>query len=235
MTSEAQDPTRVGSEPPRDAGPALVLSRAEIIALATKAARGAGRHWGEAEEAGWACGWLAQAGLPGPEMLLRLLTNKDVSAPQPDSGRWSAPGLLCPLRAGVAMMDHAELPEGPRAGLVRLDDVAGPLFLLPFVARMAAELGCPLTYRMGASVLTFGAGGATPDLRRLRSALATTRADVTLCSGTASVGLDETPGPFDGLITRETWQALDAIAMRTTVPASDLSRQRAGAQASDND
>ena len=51
MSEMAQDPTRAGSEPPDWAGEVMQLSQSEITALATKAARGAGLSWGEAEEA----------------------------------------------------------------------------------------------------------------------------------------------------------------------------------------
>lgn len=52
-------------------------SLGEVRALAVKAARGAGLSWGMAEEAGYACQSLEQLGLPGTEILARLLVLHD--------------------------------------------------------------------------------------------------------------------------------------------------------------
>ncbi len=54
-------------------------SLGEVRALAIKAARGSGLHWGMAEEAGFACHWLENHGLPGTSLLSSLLKQHDAT------------------------------------------------------------------------------------------------------------------------------------------------------------
>ncbi|VVT24472.1 conserved hypothetical protein [Roseovarius sp. EC-HK134] len=218
MTECAQDPTRAGSEPPDWAREVMQLSLSEITALATKAARGAGLSWGEAEEAGWACGWLARAGLPGTAMLLRVLERRDAT---------------CPLLKGIVLMDHAGLPEGPCALPVTLQDVVEPLLLVPFLARVAERLGAPVDLDLGSQTICLTGSEPVPDLSAMREAGDRSGAEVTISLAKSSAAA--APGQFDGRIDRDVWTTLDGLALLTTVPASDVSRQRAGAQSSDND
>ncbi|WP_375553861.1 DUF3726 domain-containing protein [Roseovarius mucosus] len=196
----------------------MQLSLSEITALATKAARGAGLSWGEAEEAGWACGWLARAGLPGTAMLLRVLERRDAT---------------CPLLKGIVLMDHAGLPEGPCALPVTLQDVVEPLLLVPFLARVAERLGAPLDLDLGSQTICLTGSEPVPDLSAMRGMGDCSGAEVTISLAKSSAAA--APGQFDGRIDRDVWTTLDGLALLTTVPASDVSRQRAGAQSSDND
>ena len=81
----------------------IALSRAEIAALALKAARGGGLDWGLAEEAAQATDWLCGQGLDGTAALLAAL-EAGGAAPVPADGIWRAAGgaMLCPLRSGAA-------------------------------------------------------------------------------------------------------------------------------------
>jgi hypothetical protein len=196
----------------------MQLSLSEITALATKAARGAGLSWGEAEEAGWACGWLARAGLPGTAMLLQVLERRDTT---------------CPLLQGIVLMDHAGLSEGPFALPVTLQDVVEPLLLVPFLARMAERLGVPVDLDLGSQTICLTGSEPVPDLSAIRWKGDSSGAGVTIRLAQSSTAA--APGQFDGRIDRDVWTRLDALALLTTVPASDVSRQRAGAQSSDND
>jgi hypothetical protein len=97
----------------------IVCSLNEVEAYGRRAARGAGMSWGLAEEAGKAARWLSARGLPGVELLLRLLTANDgrpyaCMAPAIDGGRWESPdGELCPVCCGAALSDRiAELVPG---------------------------------------------------------------------------------------------------------------------------
>lgn len=220
MSESANDPTRAGSEPPEWGADVMWLSISEITALALKAARGAGWSWGEAEEASWACGWLARAGLPGPAMMLRVLERGPAVS-------------MCPLRTGIMLMDHAGLPEGPGGLPVVLHDVVEPLMLLPFLARVAERTGTAVALDLGAHHMRVSGAGAVPDLRDLSALCGADAPEVSVSLTQAEETI--APGIFDGRIARRTWVALDALALKTTVPASDLSRQRAGAQSSDND
>ena len=218
MSEMAQDPTRAGSEPPDWAGEVMQLSQSEITALATKAARGAGLSWGEAEEAGWACCWLARAGLPAPAMLLRAL---------------DAESSASPLRAGIRLMDQAGGPEWTGALPVTLEDLVEPVLVVPFLAQAAERLGAPVELDLGSETICLTGREPVPDLSALREICHRTGARVTISVSQSSGAA--APGRFDGRIERGVWQSLDALALLTTVPASEQSRQRAGAQSSDND
>lgn len=92
-------------------------SLGEISALVVKAARGAGRSWGEAEEAGWAVRWLSRSGIDGAGALACLLSAEEVDD-------------TCALRAGLCAADAEGQawpdPERP---------LRAPVLALPFLAR----------------------------------------------------------------------------------------------------
>lgn len=232
------DPTRSASAPEVHHRARICLSLSEINALCFKAARGSGLTWGEAEEAGWAAAWLTRAGLAGPFVVLNWLRDCDgLARPMPEAGRWRAPsGPLCPLRAGLALADYAGLPEWPGKDNLDIETVAHPLITLPFVARAATRLGQPLRIAWGGTEITLdrdvtglinvppGQEDAAPaDLR---------------ITAVAHQDRGRTPAkcavPVQG-IARTDWQALDALALRVTVPASTASRAGAGAAGDDND
>ena len=223
-----QDPTRSG--PP--VGPnATRLSLPEIEALCLKAARGAGFSWGLAEEAGFAARFLAARGLPGPEVLLRLLDGRaeDSSAPVIGTDRvWR--GGQCPIATGAALSDFAGLPQGPAQGPIVLETLAQPLLILPF-ACLAARLGkSALQVTWPGFDASVQAGGIILGLtEELQANVATVRVEV-------SPALGVFPPLTDGrTLTAAVWAGLDAYALRTTVPSSAASRAGAGAGGSDND
>jgi hypothetical protein len=232
------DPAHSASSPDGHDAPRVCLSLSEINALCFKAARGAGLTWGEAEEAGWAAAWLTRAGLAGPSILLHWVQDcATLARPLPAPGHWQAPtGPLCPLRAGLALADFAALPEGPGAGGLRIDAVAHPRLILPFVARAATRLDLPLRIGWGGTQLALRPAETGPitlppgqeheapaDLRIATQDRRDTDAIPTVYSM-----------PAQG-IARTDWQALDALALRVTVPPSDASRAGAGAAGDDND
>lgn len=232
------DPTRSGSAPEFCDAAYVRLSLSEINALCFKAARGAGLCWGEAEEAGWAAAWLSRAGLAGPGILRDWLEESaSLSRPMPAAGRWPMGARpLCPLRTGIALADHAGLAEGPGVEPLCVEAVSHPRIVLPFVARAATRLGHPLRIGWPGVQVTLEAGQDGP---------------ITGASG------DESAGPaslwIDPVAVRQTdrkqderavpltpialadWQALDALALRVTVPPSAQSRAGAGAAEDDND
>ena len=107
--------------------------------MATKAAWGAGRPWGLAQEAGRAVAWLEAMRLPGAVSLLALLVASDgVPCEQlrpvaTRDGVWQGAGPLCPVLAGAYISD-----SGGEAFASSLREVYSPLLLLPF-----ASLACP--------------------------------------------------------------------------------------------
>ncbi len=209
----------------------ITLTLSETQALCAKAMRGAGHPWALADEAGRAAAWLAGHGLPGATLILRLAQGPAGAAPEPAVGHWASPGPLCPVRAGVALADHARLPEGPRGPGLRLGRVVHPGLLLPFAALTARLAGTGLALHFGADPLLIGAGGTLSG--PAAGLCAMTGADLTLAPAVVPEGkAPRVPLPN---VPATVWQALERLALRTTVPPSATSRGGAGAAGSDND
>lgn len=123
----------------------IALSLGEAEALARKAARGAGRSWGMAEEFGRAVRWLEGSGLPAMALLATLLARTDGMAATRLTPSWEAhTGLvhpdatpLCPIALGTALSDHG-ITSCP---LGRIGPVWAPVFVVPHLADMARRLG----------------------------------------------------------------------------------------------
>ena len=220
----------------------LRYSLAEIEALSKRAARGAGLSWGLAEEAGKAVRWLHAHHQPGVRVLNALLRSNDGMhfdelCPQLRDGTWSATsGTLCPLIAGATVLDHASLDdEWP----LTLEKVRNPLLLVPFVARAAFLSGTPLIMSRAYECLMFlptgeiqgqlpgSQKGDVVDQLVLRRA--SPNEGSSICFGTWHKSVRSQ------LIEASEWSALELMAHRTLVPASDASRAGAGSTASDND
>lgn len=205
---------------PGDANP---VSRSEIEALCHKAARGAGLSWGLAEEAGMAARRLAEAGLPGPEWLLAYLEGPRGGAPVIAGAHWRSAGNggLCPIATGAALSDRA----GRLHPLPVLRDVLWPGLLLPFLMRVSGA-GAALRADWGAGFALAGQGGivAAQD--------PPARCDVLLSDADAP----DWPARQTGrLVALDLWRRLEALALATTVPATEQSRAGAGAGTADND
>lgn len=233
--SEAMDPTRSGS--PLPTGKSARLSRNEIEQLCQKAARGAGMSWGLAEEAGFAAGWLAMQGLDGPDALLAQLQTADGRAwseicptVKPREFRAAEGGQLCPIALGSALCDHVAL-AATRCDSLRVGPVTHPILLLPFLADMARarQHGIRIEWSGGrVDVATDGA--TTGDVEALRQA-ALLEADLLVDIAPPRPNRAQVALPP---VSADTLGALNAFAMRTTVPASAASRAGAGAEG-DND
>ncbi len=108
----------------------------EIETHCRKAARGAGYHWGEAEEMAKAVRWLCANGVNGAEQCLTLLETVDGNCADHratlDTLQGIHKGSVCGLSLGCALADRKldTLPEG-------LDIIA------PMIAKgvMRADLG----------------------------------------------------------------------------------------------
>lgn len=214
----------------------ITCSRNEVEAHARRAARGAGLSWGLAEEAGKAARWLATRGLPGVEVLARVLTCNDGVdyarlAPQMSGAEWRAEGgALCPLCAGAAISDRAGLLDHG----VTLRDVSFPLLLAPFAHRAALASGCDYELRWQGVRLKTGADGFT-----LLEGDTVTLAVASAVAARIEVGLPATPGEVGGECRRvfaphdasvsiplDAWRTLEELAGRTYVPATAESRER---------
>lgn len=236
---EAHDPTASATTYPDPPPPQTRLSRNEIETLCLKAARGAGLSWGLAEEAGFAAGWLAARGVDGAAVMLdHLTTGADGGKAITVADRiWSAQsgGAVCPILCGAALDDHAGLKDGIGAGPLTVAALRHPVLAIPFLARMAQALNAALevTWDNGSAIVSAAGGIDAASLRAL-SDLRVTRLVVARSARPAT----EMPPPGAGdppAVSGRTLAGLNALAMHTTVPASEQSRRGAGASADDND
>ncbi len=240
MMLEPNDPTRAGAPVPEGVGPQVRLSMTELETLAAKAARGAGLDWGLAEEAGAATRWLQARGFDAADLLLAHLNRnsgacwQDV-APVIEGRVWKPAGShpLCPIATGTTLCDHAALPEGLATGPIDLQKVDCPALLLPFLSGISHRLGkaCEIDWagdRMTISGDTIHSEAAVAEQKLAGCA------DVRI-SLMADAPKAAAPVPTVRKIAIGTLRGLDALAMRTTVPASEQSRQGAGAGTTDND
>lgn len=197
--------------------------------------------WGLAEEAGKASRWLSERGLPGVELLARLLTANDgrsyaSMAPVIVDGRWRAPdGELCPVCSGAAVSDRLDaLVRGEEICLSR---PAYPLLLVPFLdhSRRSTDTSCELRW-LDVRVSVF-AGSVTAKCEGEAAHLSERVDDVKVSAG-ARRKAPATHHPRIGgvRVPASAWRAIDALAKRTYVPATEESRARgAGAGRTDND
>lgn len=210
-------------------------------AYGRRAARGAGMSWGLAEEAGKAARWLSARGLPGVELLLRLLTANDGRpydsvAPVIDAGRWRAPvGELCPVCCGAALSDRiADLPPGED---IVFGALAYPLLLAPFLDYPQRPRNECHGLRWPGFHLWISAQGVALEYGNA-AVLYCERADEARLAVHRNRQVRPTHHPRTAgvAIQAPVWLALDELGKRTYVPASAESRARgAGAGRTDND
>jgi len=218
----------------------IALSQSETESLCMKAARGAGFSWGLAEEAGVAVGWLHFHGIDGTARLLSLLTDRlanpsSSGRPVPTSGHWQCDGdsPLCPITTGSALLDSALLADGPAGRTTKIDPVAAPILLLPFLSRAAKLRAQPLEVEWPGGQFRIASDGKV-DRQSALAWTGLTETDMTLRSPAQSVPRGSEPSSLPSL-SPEVIDGLNALAMRTTVPATDASRRGAGSASTDND
>lgn len=236
MTKAAGDQTRGDSTAFFTGEQSAQMSQNEVSALCQKAARGAGMSWGLAEEAGFAASWLTARGIDGPRHLLAHLTAAQGRAwgdlcPKVAPGTWDAATgqTICPLVLGATLSDHATLPGGLTSGAILTGLVDHPILLCPFLSVIAAAAGGIVTLEWAGGRVDIDAHGAT-----LPAALEEQTAVKLRLSIRPGVAQPRPPTPSPA-IAADTVTALNAFALRTTVPASDASRAGAGAASNDND
>ena len=205
----------------------MCYSLNEIEVHCRKAARGAGMHWGLAEEAGKAVRWLAGHELPGPLLLAGLLEQQDGMAyetlvPRTLDGVWRAGGDgLCPVITGAALADWTGTFDAGQ--VIELGPIRYPL-LLAFQAGSVAWRS-----RLAVSLAWDGAGLTVDAHQGLacggdESALtAATAAGVRVVVGEDAAGY-RVPRLRPRAVDAGVWQRLDAFARRTYAPASEASR-----------
>lgn len=213
----------------------IKLSRTETETLCFKATRGGGYSWGIAEDAATATGWLCAQGIDGTSALLAALVAPTFTAPVVATGQWSGQQgrPLCPLLTGTALVDFAQTKDSPFSQPTTVGPVRQPILIVPFLKQCADLMGKAVCLNWDGKTLIIGSQmTATPaDLSDFANASVAT-VTLTLTDDTPRT---ERPAQFS-LVRPHTLAALNALAMRTTVPASETSRNSgAGAGTTDND
>lgn len=201
----------------------------EVQALVAKAARGAGRSFGVAEDAGRAARWLSANGLDGAGLLARLLQTTD-GATHADLS-FQLPGLepvgdaICPMILGAYLSDARWVPEAV------IGPVLEPSVLLPFLAELAGpdvirlsvgDVSCCVSAD-GTQVVALPGGAAKIRIERIERIAA---------SGVAG----RRPITARACMSAAVASGLTRLATRTYAPATDASRASgAGAGTTDND
>ncbi len=234
----ANDPTMQGTQPGTIADR---YSLAEVESLSKKAARGAGFHWGLAEEAGKAARWLFSFGLPGPDALAALLRQNDGAAyatlrPLKTDGVWEAEsGALCPVIAGAAICDRGrQIDEGKT---IELGRTSYPLLTAFSAGIVAMQTRDPVRVKWhGVSMvcerdrITIEGGGDDLLIADVDGVTISKSEDMSTDDDRTSLFQ-----PLSRPVDPTTWRALEEFAYRTYVPATELSRAGAGAGTTDRD
>jgi hypothetical protein len=197
--------------------------------------------WGMAEEAGFAAAWLVSHGIDGPTHLRAHLERADgrdwvdlCPSVTPDGWQNANGQPTCPIILGATMCDYADLPEGPASGAsIVLGPVSAPILLVPFLSELAQKKGLALT-------LTWATGAICIDedetwLQPVKQSLGVPQLALTLSAYNARPHEPSAASTQNAQTTAATIAALNTLAMRTTVPATEASRAGAGSSLSDND
>lgn len=193
----------------------VTLALSELRSLITKAARGAGLSWGQAEEAGWAAEWLARRELPAADWAVVWLAAR-------------VDGAVSPVEVGASLADEFSSTSAI-AGEALPDGLAAPGYLLPFLHRIAqAGSTLQIASKTGrvASVTYAGDVAFGPFWQSHSDGWH-------LCeAGDAPSRARPAARPT---VSRLALECLEALALRTTVPPSVTSRLDAGSTDGDND
>jgi hypothetical protein len=197
----------------------IELSYSEATALATKAARGAGHHWGVAEEAAIATSWLCAAGYDGLKHLHRAMTHIDTPA--------------CPLKVGIQILDFARIKTGAIDQNTVFLAIKEPIFALPFAVQAAKIRQQNLTFLVDHHAISIDAHGHVNGIGSVQDIA---QASLKVVPAHTKAIYNKTH-PNRRVFTQfDTFDALTSLAHMTYVPATEASRAAgAGAGTSDND
>lgn len=235
----------------------MIASLNEVEVTIRKAGVGAGLPHGVAVETGRAAAWLAGAGLPAfdicePALSALLNGETSVGTARREGCGWSiepaATGLLCPCYGGVAAADLLNAGASP----IRIVDTMSPVLVIAllvvigdappvfvFTKSESEPAATNLIEVHGGTVRTaagvrFDQGLAAPANMQISVSAEPDAAQPGMAYGTGG-SLERALGegtPVDPRI----WERIEALAARTLVPASDVSRERgAGAGRIDSD
>jgi len=210
----------------------------EIESMCKRAARGAGMHWGMAEEASKAVRWLSAYDLPGVPSLASLLERNDGKsyeelAPISNSGVWmAASGTLCPLCTGAAICDSATAISGGQ--VIKIGSIAFPVLLIPFVSSAAKMTKTALSLSWTNVVIDISPDGIRIDGRA--DDVCVEQIDDVQCARSADTASTFVVPSFRRDVDTNAWGRLNIFAQRTFAPATAASRLAgAGAGLTDTD
>lgn len=187
----------------------ILLSYNEVSSTARKAASGAGLPHGVAEEIGHAAAWLSARNVDAVGIVVRALSG---NGPQS-------------ILAGLATVDALCCGEGPEEAALEGADCSMLLMALAGVAAENAGLSLAVKREDGSLLSLDAACACLEPATRLRL--------VRRGEGDTS---KETLSPRPAATSEAAYAAALALAAKTYVPASDLSRAMgAGAGTTDND
>lgn len=193
----------------------VTLALSEIRSLITKAARGAGLSWGLAEEAGWAAEWLARRGMPAADWATVWLAAR-------------MDGAVSPVEVGVFLAD--DLASASTISGVELPDgLVAPGYLLPFLHRLAeagSSVAIVSAHGLVARISSAGEIAFGPSWQPHSAGWRLSKAD----EADSEIGASGRPAVSTSVL-----ECLEGLALKTTVPRSESSRQDAGSSGGDND
>lgn len=233
---EPNDPTRSG--PPLQQTNGAWLSHNEIEQLCLKAARGAGMSWGLAEEAGYAAAWLARRGVDGPSAVLSQITHADGRSwyeicPEVTAGQVTARDgqELCPIALGSVLCDRGTSFIGSNeVAPLAVGPITNPVLLLPFLSDIARLCALSILLEWSGRRVFVGLNGEiTGDIAALETERSL-HAQISVRSGPEAANESAVRAFF---VSEGTLSGLNRYALRTTVPASEMSRAGAGADDAD--
>ena len=208
----------------------------EIEQISRKATRGSGLPWGVADEVGRAVSWLHMYGIDGVSGLVKLFTQLDHATPD----KWapvslqipwkSADGIMSPVLVGLAACDTW---NDSSDYFVETGPVAFPALVVGLLGQRLADTDARLRVSWtGAEFTVAGDGlkleGPTSELNAEGcDAMKLTR------GGDQELSL---PTVGDAAVDPQAWAALEILAHRTYVEATEENRLTgAGAGLNDND
>ena len=205
-------------------------SLSEIDAECKKAARGSGFSWGHAEEVGKAIRWLTAYELDGPAILAEYLTKRENNISQYQSHAIDkqevhpAEGgnFLCPLMLGSHICDNGINIFQDK---LELNNLAYPLLLLPYIARIAREFKVALSVQWNGVVFNCHEDKL---LFVVHDDFNAPLAGKVICEKVSLSNKGELPGRKGQCVPENAWQGLNQFSYRIYVPSSEASRKGAG-------
>lgn len=200
----------------------MIYSLSEIDANCKKAARGAGFSWGYAEEIGKAARWLAAYQLPGVALLAQYLPLR-----QEKPEDYLGIAQRCPILTGSGLCDGG---RDEMQTSVSVEQVVYPLLLLPSLAQLSEAAGAALSVQWTGTHLTYQDG--TIFIKEDAGITSNAATDVSChwldAEDAAETGDAQEKMTVGQWVDDEHWAALESLAHRTYVPATEASRRGAG-------